>query len=436
MLDFFIEDRYMFVDSARIFVKAGDGGDGAVSFHRAKYIPKGGPDGGNGGRGGSVYIRATKDLNTLQNFRDRKKYVAEDGEDGAKQKQAGKAGEDLIIEVPVGTVVREFSSQKLLADLVEDGQSMLLTAGGRGGVGNAAFKSSKRQTPDFARPGETKEGFYLSLELKLLADVGLIGMPNVGKSTFLSVVTAAKPKIANYHFTTLEPNLGIATVDDGLYSFTIADIPGLIEGASEGTGLGDEFLKHIERTRLLVHFLDASGIEGRDPYQDFLDINKELEEFNPKLAEKEQIVALNKIDLMDKEDAEALKQKFEDLGYETYLLSAPIEYGTKDLLNAIARKLPTIEKEPLYEETESRKVYSLDDLEKTYSIEKVDNNTYKVSGDWIDDLLRQINFNSMESFNFFQKKLKEKGIISELKDLGIEEGDTVIVDDLQFDYYE
>ena len=294
----------MFIDHASIEVIAGDGGDGAVSFHRAKYIPKGGPDGGHGGDGGSVILVGDHNLMTLQDFRYRTKYKAASGEKGAKAKRAGKAGDDLFVRVPLGTLVRDGDTGQLLADVTEDGQQVIVARGGHGGVGNSAYATSRRQAPNFAKAGERGEQRYIELELKVLADVGLVGMPNVGKSSFLSVVTAARPEVADYHFTTLQPNLGIAAVGD--FSFTIADIPGLIEGASKGLGLGDDFLRHIERTRLLVHVLDAAGSEGRDPLEDFAVINGELEAFSEKVARLPQIIALNKIDLAEEEDVEAL----------------------------------------------------------------------------------------------------------------------------------
>lgn len=420
----------MFIDEARIFIKAGDGGNGAISFHTAKYIPNGGPDGGNGGRGGSVHIQASRNISTLQNFRFQRKYLAENGENGSKSKRAGKKGNHITIDVPLGTVVREADTGRLLVDLSEDGQVYTLQEGGRGGVGNAVFASSTRQAPNFAKPGQIVEGFYVSLELKLIADVGLLGMPNVGKSTFISVVSNARPKVADYHFTTLEPQLGIATVGD--FSFTIADIPGLIEGASEGAGLGLDFLRHVERTRLLVHFLDVSGSEGRDPYEDFLMINKELMNFHPDLAERPQIVALNKMDLADEEQIENLKTMLEEDGYDVYVLSAPIHYGTDALLKAIATKLQELPETILYETpTESIKRYTLE--EEPFAID-VSEEGYEVSGKVVDDLMRQINFSDTESLQFFQMQLRSSGIIDALEKAGIEEGDDVIMGDLVFEY--
>lgn len=421
----------MFIDEARVYVKGGNGGDGAVSFHTAKYIPNGGPDGGNGGRGGSVYVVADRNVSTLQAFRFQRKYVAEDGEKGGQAKCAGKSGKDLTFTVPVGTLIREAETGRLLADLTEDGEKVLLSAGGRGGAGNAVFASSTRQAPRFAKPGQVVEGFYINMELKLLADCGLIGLPNVGKSTFLSVVSAARPKIADYHFTTLEPQLGIATVGD--YSFTIADIPGLIEGASEGAGLGHDFLRHIERTRLLVHFLDASGSEGRDPYEDFCLINQELEAFNIQLAERPQLVALNKIDLAPEQaEVDRLQKRLEEEGYQVFQLSAPIHYGTQELLEAIAEKLQALPPTILFEKPETEvRVYKL--KEDDFTIRQ-EGEAYLVEGPWIDELMRGINFGDTESLQYFQKQLRDKGVIDALEAAGVEEGDTVEMGDLVFDF--
>jgi GTP-binding protein len=421
----------MFIDQARIYIKAGNGGNGAVSFYRGKYIPNGGPDGGNGGRGGSVFMKAVPNLSTLQNFRFKRKYVAGNGEDGAKAKRAGKKGEDLTIEVPVGTVVREHDTGRLLADLNKEGQTVELQAGGRGGVGNAVFATSTRQAPNFAKPGVLVEGFYVDLELKLLADVGLLGMPNVGKSTFISVVSNARPKIGDYPFTTLEPQLGIATVGD--FSFTLADIPGLIEGASEGAGLGLAFLRHIERTRLLVHFIDVSGSEGRDPVEDFHIIQDELENFNAILAERPQIIALNKVDLADPAEAEATKKRFEDMGYECFLLSAASHQGTKELLDHIAAELQKLPETVLYEEPDKTyKVYRLE--EDSYTVEQNEDGIFEVSGPYIEELCRHVNFQDTESLQYFQKQLRDKGVIADLEKAGVEEGDTIYLGGLEFEF--
>ncbi len=420
----------MFIDEARIWVKAGDGGNGAISFHTAKYVPQGGPDGGNGGRGGSIRFKADRNISTLQAFRFQRKYTAEDGQNGMSKKMAGKSGQDVLVRVPVGTLIREDETGRLLADLSEDEQEVLVSEGGRGGVGNMVFATSTRQAPRFAKPGQRVEGFYIQLELKLLADVGLIGLPNVGKSTFLSVVSQARPRIADYHFTTLEPQLGIATVGD--YSFTIADIPGLIEGASEGAGLGHDFLRHIERTRLLVHFLDVSGSEGRDPLEDFRLINQELEAFNPRLAERPQIVALNKIDLADEAQVQEVRAKLEDEGYEVHELSAPIHIGTAELLESIAGTVAKLPEVILYEKPQTDvKVYRLE--QDDFTVKKISSG-YSVQGPWIDELMRAINFGDTESLQYFQKQLRVKGVIDELEKAGVQEGDEIELGDIVFDY--
>lgn len=420
----------MFIDSAKIYVKAGDGGSGHVSFYRAKYVPMGGPDGGNGGRGGSVYFVADQGLTTLQDFRYRHKYVARSGERGGTQKKAGKWGDDLTIRVPLGTVLRDSDTGDLLQDFTEDGQRYLVAEGGRGGVGNAVFATATRQAPNFARPGVKGEERNLSLELKLLADVGLVGLPNVGKSTFLSVVTAAKPKVADYHFTTLEPVLGIAQVGDT--AFTIADIPGLVEDAHQGVGLGLEFLRHVERTRLLVHILDVSGSEGRDPLEDFELINKELASYSEDLMTRPQIVALNKMDMADDEDLKRVREHLEGEGLEVYEMSAPIHYGTQEVLNAIARKLQELPVTVLYEiPDESIRVYEL--AKDPWTID-VEDDIYEISGDAVDRLLESVNLEDAESLQWFQLQLRRQGIIDGLVEAGIKEGDTVILGEIAFDY--
>lgn len=420
----------MFIDSAKIYVKAGDGGSGHVSFYRAKYVPKGGPDGGNGGRGGSVYLVADQSLTTLQDFRYKRKYVAPNGERGGTGRKAGRSGEDLTIRVPLGTVLRDADTGDLLQDFTEDGQRYTVAEGGRGGVGNAVFATATRQSPNFARPGVKGEEHMLSLELKLLADVGLVGLPNVGKSTFLSVVTSARPKIADYHFTTLEPVLGIAQVGDT--AFTIADIPGLIEDAHQGVGLGLDFLRHVERTRLLVHVLDVSGSEGRDPLEDYRLINNELRSFSEDLAARPQIAALNKIDMADDEDVERVREALEAEGLEVFEISAPIHHGTQELLNAMARKLQTIPPTVLYEvPDESVRVYEL--AKEPWKIDAEDD-IFEVSGDAVDQLLRSVNLEDTESLQWFQLQLRKQGIIDGLTKAGIKEGDTVVLGEIAFDY--
>lgn len=421
----------MFIDEATIMIRSGDGGDGRISFYRGKYIPKGGPDGGNGGRGGHIYFVGDANLRTLQDFRYKRKYVAMNGEMGGKGKCFGAKGEDLYIRLPLGTIVRDADDQHVIADIVKDGQKVMVAEGGRGGVGNTAYATATRQSPNFAKAGERGEERNIKLELKLLADVALLGMPNVGKSTLLSVLTKAKAKIADYHFTTLEPQLGIAQVEDN--SFVIADIPGLIEGASSGLGLGDQFLKHIERTRLFVHVLDAAGSEGRDPLTDFHIINSELEKYLPSLAERPQIVLLNKTDLTDEAHIEELKAALEAEGIETVLpICAPIQEGTQQALYAMSTalsKLSPVSVVPV--EVEAEKVY---DLDKTTLKVRKDDYGFHVEAGWLDRFLRSINFDDNQSLQYFQRVLKERGVTDALEKAGIKEGDTVILEDLEFDY--
>lgn len=421
----------MFIDEATIMIRSGDGGDGRISFYRGKYIPKGGPDGGNGGRGGHIYFVGDANLRTLQDFRYKRKYVAMNGEMGGKGKCFGAKGEDLYIRLPLGTIVRDADDQHVIADIVKDGQKVMVAEGGRGGVGNTAYATATRQSPNFAKAGERGEERNIKLELKLLADVALLGMPNVGKSTLLSVLTKAKAKIADYHFTTLEPQLGIAQVEDN--SFVIADIPGLIEGASSGLGLGDQFLKHIERTRLFVHVLDAAGSEGRDPLTDFHIINSELEKYLPSLAERPQIVLLNKTDLTDEAHVEELKAVLEAEGIETVLpICAPIQEGTQQALYAMSTalsKLSPVSVVPV--EVEAEKVY---DLDKTTLKVRKDDYGFHVEAGWLDRFLRSINFDDNQSLQYFQRVLKERGVTDALEKAGIKEGDTVILEDLEFDY--
>ncbi len=421
----------MFIDHATIMVKSGKGGDGCVSFHTAKYIPNGGPDGGNGGRGGHVYVVGDANMRTLQDFRFKRKFFAQNGENGQKAKRAGASGEDLTIKLPLGTVIHDKETGRLLCDIIHDGQKVMLCKGGRGGTGNTAYATSTRQAPRFARAGEAGQYLELNLELKLLADIAIIGMPNVGKSTYISVVTRAKPEIADYHFTTITPKIGIATVDD--YSFALADVPGLIEGASEGAGLGHDFLKHIERSRLLLHILDASGHEGRDPYEDFCIINTELEKYNPELAKRPQIVALNKLDMADENKVKELKDKLSSEGYDVYEICAPIHMGTDDLLKALAEKLKTLPSGTEFETSldSEYKVYSLaDDSIKVWK----EDGAYCVDAPWMDRFIRSINFEDYDSLHYFQKMLKKRGVVDSLLKSGVQDGDTVRIYDFEFDY--
>lgn len=422
----------MFIDQANIEVTAGNGGDGAVSFHRAKYVPRGGPDGGHGGNGGSVIFRADHNLSTLQDFRYKRKYVAQSGQNGSKNKRAGAAGEDLVVRVPLGTLISDADTGQLLADLTEHEEEVIVAQGGHGGVGNSAYATSRRQSPNFAKAGEKGEHRIIHLELKVLADVGLVGMPNVGKSSFLSVVTAATPEVADYHFTTLQPILGIATVGDS--SFTIADIPGLIAGAAEGVGLGHDFLRHIERTRLLVHVLDAAGSEGRDPMEDFKQINQELESFNVRLGELPQMVALNKIDLADDEKITALEAEFRSLGYEVFPICAPILEGTEELLNAIAAKLHTLPLPEKVDAESSYRLYDLDTGEEDITVYVAEDGAYVAEAPWLDRFLRSINFEDFESLHYFQKTLERRGVMAALEAAGLKPGDTVRLGDVEFEH--
>ncbi len=418
----------MFIDYAKIYVNAGKGGNGAVSFRREKYIAAGGPDGGDGGKGGDVYFEVDSDTNTLIDFRYKKKFKAENGQNGEGARKSGKSGEDLYIKVPIGTIIKDAKTEEVLADMSEKGQKTLVLKGGRGGKGNTHFATSTRQAPRFSQGGEEGEEKELILELKLLADVGLIGFPSVGKSTILSVVTAATPKIADYHFTTLEPNLGVVKPEYG-DSFVMADIPGLIEGASEGTGLGIQFLRHIERTRLLLHVIDVSASEGRNPVEDFYIINKELEKYSKKLAKRKQIIVANKIDAMQDpklyEDLEKLAKKN---NMEIFKISAATGEGIKELIHEVSKMLKTLPKEQQVEVSTQRKVYKLEE-EEPYTIIKKDD-MYIVDGPAIKELMRKVNMEDYESMYYFQKRLEEMGVNKKLKDVGVKEGDTVKV----FDY--
>ena len=418
----------MFIDYAKIYVNAGKGGNGAVSFRREKYIAAGGPDGGDGGKGGDVYFEVDSDTNTLIDFRYKNKFKAENGQNGEGARKSGKSGEDLYIKVPIGTIIKDAKTEEVLADMSEKGQKTLVLKGGRGGKGNTHFATSTRQAPRFSQGGEEGEEKELILELKLLADVGLIGFPSVGKSTILSVVTAATPKIADYHFTTLEPNLGVVKPEYG-DSFVMADIPGLIEGASEGTGLGIQFLRHIERTRLLLHVIDVSASEGRNPVEDFYIINKELEKYSKKLAKRKQIIVANKIDAMqDPKLYEDLEKLAKNNNMEIFKISAATGEGIKELIHEVSKMLKTLPKEQQVEVSTQRKIYKLEE-EEPYTIIKKDD-MYIVDGPAIRELMRKVNMEDYESMYYFQKRLEEMGVNKKLKDAGVQEGDTVKV----FDY--
>lgn len=420
----------MLVDIAKITIEAGNGGNGAVSFHREKYVAAGGPDGGDGGNGGNVVFVADKTLATLMDFRYKKKYKAENGTQGAAARCNGKNGSDIIIKVPCGTIIRNINSDRVIADLTADGDSFVAARGGRGGWGNAHFATPTRQVPKFAKPGLKGEFKEIQLELKLIADVGLIGFPNVGKSTLLSVISAAKPKIANYHFTTLEPNLGVVSISPE-NSFVVADIPGLIEGASDGIGLGHDFLRHVERTRMFIHVVDVSGIEGRNPIEDFDKINNELEKYSGVLAGKMQVVAANKTDLgMYPELLEEFKAEMEKRGITVFEISAVTNRGVKELINYTYTKLCEIPKEDFCEVVE--------DVQQTYSDElfsvRSENGEFYVEGGYISYLIDSTNFEDYESVNHFQDALRRKGVIEALEKEGVKEGDIVHLYEIEFEF--
>lgn len=423
----------MFVDQAKIYIKAGDGGDGAVSFHREKYVAAGGPDGGDGGKGGDIVFVVDDNISNLIDFRYKRKYVAEKGQNGGGKNCSGRNAPDLVVKVPRGTVVREIKSGRILADLSTD-EPAVIAHGGKGGRGNAHFATSTRQIPKFAKPGFRGDEYEIMLELKLIADVGLVGFPNVGKSTLISVVSAAKPKIANYHFTTLTPVLGVVKIEEGK-SFVMADIPGLIEGASEGVGLGHEFLRHVERCRLIVHVIDVSGSEGRDPIEDFKAINHELENFSMELAEAPQIVAANKSDMATPEQVERLRSYVEDQGLLFYEISAATTKGTKELMYGVWERLSVLppvkqfEAQPLTQEELDDKLISKKDFRVT-----VEDGVYFVEADWLLDILRTANMDDYSSLQYFQNVLRTSGIIDKLEEMGIEEGDTVSIFDFEFEY--
>lgn len=422
----------MLVDYTKIFVKSGDGGNGAITFRREKYVAAGGPDGGDGGKGGDVYFIVDPDANTLINFRYNKKYKAQNGENGSGNNCYGKKGEDLYIKVPLGTVVKDSETGKVIIDLSTPGQKALVLPGGRGGKGNSHFATATRQAPHFAQGGEKGIEKELILELKLLADVGLIGFPNVGKSTILSMVTSARPKIADYHFTTLEPNLGVVKTEYG-DSFVIADIPGIIEGASDGVGLGLQFLRHIERTRLLLHVIDVSGIEGRNPIEDFKVINNELKKYSEKLAGRKQIIVANKIDSMQDETLfKELEKMAKEQNLEIYKVSAATGQGLKELFIHTSQELKKLPQEDITEQ-EEKMIYTLEEKQ-GFEIRK-EKGEYIVSGPDIDRLMRKVNLSDNESMYYFQKMLANMGINQALKEAGVKDGDTVRFNDWEFDWY-
>ncbi len=424
----------MFVDTAKIEIKAGAGGNGCVSFRREKYVAAGGPDGGDGGRGGNVVFVADEKMTTLMDFRYKKSYTAERGGDGTARKCYGKDGKDLVIAIPAGTVIRDEATGLVLADMNEPGKKFIAAKGGNGGWGNTHFATPTRQAPNFAKQGMPGGQRTVVLELKLLADVGLVGFPNVGKSTLLSSVSSARPKIANYHFTTLIPNLGIVTPQGG-ESFVMADIPGIIEGAHEGVGLGHEFLRHIERTRLLIHVIDVSGCEGRNPLEDFEIINRELQQYSIPLAEKEQIIAANKLDLLyDKTAYEEFEATMTEKGFSVFPISAATGQGVQELISYAAERLSKIPVPILFEE-ETGEVAEYDkETPLTFTVTKLDADFYEVSGSLVDKIMASTNFADNESVRFFQRALRSKGIIDALREKGAGEGDTVKMLDFEFDF--
>ena len=422
----------MFIDKVRISVKAGNGGNGATAFHREKFVAAGGPDGGDGGHGGSVILRVDDNLSTLLDFRYKRKYAAAPGQDGQGGMKSGKRGENLIIRVPRGTVVRDAETGEIMQDM-SSSEDYVLCRGGRGGWGNKHFATPTRQVPRFAKAGLPGEEHEVILELKLLADVGLVGFPNVGKSTLLSVTSNARPKIANYHFTTLYPNLGVIYVEAGV-SFVMADIPGIIEGAAEGAGLGHDFLRHIDRCRLLVHIVDVSGSEGRDPVEDFEKINAELKQYSPELAERPMLVAANKTDLLppDSDNLERLRAHVEAAGYEFFVISAAAHQGTKELTRQIAYRLRSLPPVTVYEPDYVKPLQEAGDA-KDLRIRR-EGDLYLVEGAWLARLIADINFADYESRNYFDRQLRKSGLYDRLEEMGIEDGDTVSIYDFEFDY--
>ena len=432
----------MFVDRAKINIKSGKGGDGAVTFRREPYVPEGGPDGGDGGKGGDVIFVADRNLRTLMDFKYKKKYEAESGQNGMKKKRFGKSGEDLVIKVPLGTIIIDEASGLVMKDLTEDGESFVAAKGGRGGKGNTNFKNSVRQAPNFAEAGGAAKERNVILELKLIADVGLVGFPNVGKSSLLAVATSAQPKIANYHFTTIDPNLGVVNIYDS--SFVMADIAGIIEGASQGLGMGFKFLKHIERTKVLIHVVDISGSEGRSPIEDFNKINKELEAYSPRILKKPQLVAANKIDMIPEDDPQYLefKKYVEDLGYRVFPMSAPLNLGVEEILGAALNELNRIEQNPALQEEDPTEFFDFEAEESDPTYRDIlcgyakDEDVYTLSGKQLSKIFKSTNFNDMGSLRYLYKYIEKRGAIDELKELGLEEGDTIRIEDYDLEYWD
>ena len=428
----------MFADRARIIIRSGKGGDGHVSFRRELFVPDGGPDGGDGGKGGDVIFEVDEGLNTLIDYRHRRKFSAQDGQEGGKRRCHGANGSDIVLKVPQGTVIREASSGQVIADMSGENRRQIILKGGRGGNGNMHYATSTMQAPKYAQPGQDAMELEILLELKVIADVGLVGFPNVGKSTFLSRVTNATPKIANYHFTTISPNLGVVDIEGG--GFVIADIPGLIEGASEGVGLGHEFLRHIERTKVMIHIVDAASVEGRDPVDDIKKINLELAAYDAELAKRPQVIAANKIDAIyteDEDPVERLRREFEPQGMTVFGISAVTGQGVKELLYHVQKMLRELPQETTVFEQEYDPALHIPGENLPFTVEKSDEeeNTYIVEGPRIEKMLGYTNLESEKGFQFFQNFLKDQGILAQLEELGIKDGDTVRIYGLQFDYY-
>ncbi len=427
----------MFADRAKIYIRSGKGGDGHVSFRRELYVPNGGPDGGDGGRGGDVIFEVDQGLNTLVDYRHKRKYVARDGEPGGKKRCHGADADDIILKVPEGTVIKEAETGKVIADMSGENKRQILLKGGRGGLGNQHFATATMQIPKYAQPGQPAQELDVLLELKVIADVGLVGFPNVGKSTLLSRVTNANPKIANYHFTTLNPNLGVVDLE-GSEGFVIADIPGLIEGASQGVGLGHEFLRHIERTKMMIHVVDAASSEGRDPIADIYAINAELKAYNEEIATRPQVIAANKTDLIyagDEDPVEKIRAEFEPQGMKVFAISGVSGEGIKELLYYVNEQLKNLDQAPVVFEQEYFPENELIHVDLPYTVEVDEDGMYVVEGPKIEKMLGYTNLDSEKGFAFFQTFLKETGILEQLEEAGIQEGDTVRMYGLQFDYY-
>lgn len=419
-----------FVDIARIRIKAGNGGNGAVAFHREKYVAAGGPDGGDGGKGGDIVFRGERNLSTLMDFRYKRKYVAQNGEDGRGSRQSGKSAEDLIIKVPIGTVIKEAETGLVIADISEE-KDYVIAKGGKGGLGNQHFATATRQIPNFAKPGFRGQEMDVTLELKLIADVGLIGFPNVGKSTLISTISSAKPKIANYHFTTLSPVLGVVRVDEEA-SFVAADIPGIIEGASEGVGLGHDFLRHVERCRLLLHVVDVSGSEGRDPIEDFKLINNELVNFSEELSKRPQIAVANKTDIATEEDIQRFREFCEEQGIELFVISAATRRGLDGLVQTVYNELQKLPPVVIYEPEYIMPTETIDG--NSFSVFRTDDGAFNIDAQWLVDLLNTTDIDDYSSLQYFQRRLRDSGIIAKLEEMGVKEGDTIRIEDFEFEF--